>query len=101
LGVSFDLDGLLRELEDGPVYEFRDWPAAQVALGPSGVCTIWRGPAFAPQAADRAVAEICCGPLAGVTIRRRRTRPMFPRSGRNWVLLGADLYADRGVIGPK
>ena len=44
--MAFDFDQLLRELEDGPIHCFRDWPAADLALGPSGVYTIWRGSAL-------------------------------------------------------
>jgi hypothetical protein len=44
--MAMDLDQLIRELEGGHPYLFRDWPATHFAMGPSGVYTIWRGPEF-------------------------------------------------------
>jgi hypothetical protein len=44
--MLIDLDRLIRELEDGPVHHFRDWPATHFVTGPSGVYTIWMGSTF-------------------------------------------------------
>jgi len=41
-----DITDAIATLEDGPLRRFRDWPANDLEVGPSGVYTVWRGSSF-------------------------------------------------------
>lgn len=44
--MAFDDAAAISSLEVGPAHAFRDWPADDLAAGPSGVYTIWHGDLF-------------------------------------------------------
>jgi hypothetical protein len=90
--MASDLDGLVHQLEDGPIHHFRDWPAAHLTLGPSGVYTIWRGPAFLYVGMSYAHRDDTDNPTAKGVFGRLASHASGRRSGDQFCVYVCDRF---------
>jgi hypothetical protein len=87
-----DLDALVEDLEDGPAHRFNEWPAAHLAMGPSGVYTIWDGSIFIYVGMSYAHRDASDNPRAKGVFGRLASHASGRRSGDQFCVYVCDRF---------